>query len=345
MSGKLLTYSGITTKVRAMQSHLLTEDDFRKLSTMETTTEFIAYLKKHPGYSSFFSNFDEQRLHRGEIERILNETILFDYAKIHRFASIEQRKMLNIYYVYYEIKILKDCLQHIFHNKNIQESGRVKSFLSTFSSLNVDALSESKSMDEFIVNLKNTEYYSLFTKLQNTNHKTLFDYQMQLDIYYFQKIWGIAKRNLKGETSKILSQLIGNEIDLLNILWIYRSKKYYSISSSDIYAYIIPINYRLTKSEIKNLVEANSIDEFLKIFETTYYNKVYNKLEGLDIEDLYFRILSKLYKSAKVKNPSSIAPIVYYIFLKAKEVDRLTTVLECVRYNLEPNEIMKYVLQ
>ncbi|BCN33001.1 V0D/AC39 family V-type ATPase subunit [Anaeromicropila herbilytica] len=344
MSGNLIKYSAITTKVRAMQSHLLTSDDFKKLSNMETTTEFIAYLKKHPGYASFFASFDEQRLHRGEIERILSDTIFFDYAKIYRFASLEQRKILDIYLSYFEIKVLKECLQYIFHKERISEPPRFKPHISSHFNLNVEALTDSKTMDEFISNLRNTEYHSLFLKLQNSSSKSLFDYQIQLDIYYFQKIWGIAKRKLRGTNSNVLSSLIGKEIDLLNILWVYRFKKYYKVNSTDINSCMIPIHYKLSKSDLTKLIETNSLDDFLKAFESTYYYKT-NKLEEMSIEDLYYKILQKAYKTSKVKNPSSIAPIVYYLFLKSQQIDRLTTALECVRYNLEPNETLKYVLQ
>lgn len=342
---KLLKYSGITTKVRAMKSRLLSIDDYQKLSNSETTTEFTAFLKKHPGYSEFFSNLDEQRLHRGEIERVLNDTIYFDYAKIYRFASIEQRKELNIYFSYFEIKLLKTCLQCVFHKESPIVIPHNKTFIGNHSNIKVEALAESKSMDEFIANLKNTEYYSLFLKLQTTNHHTLFDYQMQLDIYYFQKVWKQIKKHVKGSDSKILNNILGKEIDLLNLLWIYRSKKYYNISASNIYSYIIPVSHRLSKSDLNRLVEANSTEELIKVFESTFYHKAYQDLEDISFEELYFKILKKVYKANKMKYPSSIAPIIYYLFLKTRELDRLTSVLECIRYNLDPNETMKYVLQ
>ena len=48
--GNLLAYSGIVTKVRAMQAKLLTDEDFQNIAAFHTVTEVSAYLKEHPVY-------------------------------------------------------------------------------------------------------------------------------------------------------------------------------------------------------------------------------------------------------------------------------------------------------
>ena len=69
--GNLLAYSGIVTKVRAMQAKLLTDEDFQNIAAFHTVTEVAAYLKEHPGYRNVLADMDENRLHRGEIEKLL----------------------------------------------------------------------------------------------------------------------------------------------------------------------------------------------------------------------------------------------------------------------------------
>lgn len=48
--GNLLAYSGITTKVRAMQSHLITADQFRQMAALDSVSEAVDYLKRQPAY-------------------------------------------------------------------------------------------------------------------------------------------------------------------------------------------------------------------------------------------------------------------------------------------------------
>ena len=49
---------------------------------------------------------------------------------------------------------------------------------------------------------------------------------------------------------------------MLNLQWIYRSKKYYHMTPADIYALLIPVHYRLSRREISALVEAGDEEEF-----------------------------------------------------------------------------------
>lgn len=44
--GNLLSYSGIVTKIHAMQAKLLTDDHFREIAQLRNVAEVVTYLKK-----------------------------------------------------------------------------------------------------------------------------------------------------------------------------------------------------------------------------------------------------------------------------------------------------------
>ena len=46
----------------------------------------------------------------------------------------------------------------------------------------------------------------------------------------------------------------GSKIDLLNLQWIYRAKKYYNMKPADIYLLLIPIHYKLSTDQVKEMV-------------------------------------------------------------------------------------------
>ena len=66
--GTLLSYSGLSTKIRAMQSRLMTEKQYQEIAQMESVTQVVAYLKRQPGFAKLWADLDESSLHRGEIE-------------------------------------------------------------------------------------------------------------------------------------------------------------------------------------------------------------------------------------------------------------------------------------
>ena len=63
----LLAYSGITTKVRAMESRLLKPEQFRELAEQEDVRSAADYLKEQPAYAEVFYCLDDTKLHSGYI--------------------------------------------------------------------------------------------------------------------------------------------------------------------------------------------------------------------------------------------------------------------------------------
>lgn len=343
MSMSLLSYSGIIAKVRALESNLLTYDDYERISNLDTTSDFVNYLKSNKSYAVVFSNCDETSLHRAQIEQLLSNSILLEFVKLYKFASQEQRKALSLLFFRFEVTILKSLLQMVFNEDTEYDLLLFDDFFKRHSDLKVKELAASKTIEEFINNLQSTQYYDLFKRLHATSHNTLQDYEVQLDVFYFSRVWKLKDRLLTGTNKKIATKIYGTQSDLLNLLWIYRSKKFFDIDSTKILASIIPINYKLKKEEIKKLVEAVSVEEFIKLMQTTYYAKLNQEFAGENLESLYYKSRQKLYKTLSTKFSSSMAPVLRFLYEKENELDLLTTALECIRYHLDPSETMQYL--
>ena len=54
----LMAYSGIVTKIRAMESKLLTDQDFETIAGLKSVPEVIEYLKEKPAYTDYLSQMD-----------------------------------------------------------------------------------------------------------------------------------------------------------------------------------------------------------------------------------------------------------------------------------------------
>lgn len=106
MSG-LINYSAIATKIRAMESRLLKEEDYQRLAATGNIPDAIAYLRKNPSYQAVLGETDVTQLHRGDIERLMVGTLYYDFAKIYSFCNRKQRQVLKLYIQKYEISVIK----------------------------------------------------------------------------------------------------------------------------------------------------------------------------------------------------------------------------------------------
>ena len=344
--GNLLSYSGLSTKIRGMQSKLLTARQYRELAELKNVPQAVAYLRQQPSYENTWASLSDDELHRGKIEQLLVNSIYDDFAKIYRFSNEKQRKFLDLYFGRYEIAIMKECLNKIFDHRDVNlDLSLFKPFFDKHSQLDINRLTSSVSIEEFVGNLKDTPYYQPLQALSGLERPTLFDYEMTLDLFHFSEIWKTKDKILKKKDLEEITAAYGNKFDLLNIQWIYRSKQYYHMSSPDIYALLIPVNYRLRKRDITALVEAENMSAFEAALSATYYGKHYEKLAPNTLEEMYSHIMNHVLSKEAKEDPYSIATIYCYLYHKEHEIDRLTTVLECIRYGVNPDDTMSYIFK
>lgn len=343
--GNLLTYGGIATKIRAMQKNLIKPEDYRELVLLGSVPEAVNYLRTKRAYQHLLESIDEAHLHRGDVEAVLVRSLYKDFSKLYRFSGLKQRRFLDMYFRQYDIILMKFFLRTIFNPTdeawNPQMAGE---FFRKHSTLDLEKLITAKTVDEFVSDLSGTEYHKPLMHLSQMEHPTLFDYEMTLDLFYFSYLWKTYHKMFKGKELTTLRETYGSMIDLLNIQWIYRAKKYYRISNADIYALLIPIRFKLKQVQIAQLVEAADMNEFDHVLQTTYYAKRADELNGVQLESLYNNLIYKMHQLAKRRNPYSIACINSYLFEKGQEIDNLTTILESIRYGLQPADIMKYII-
>lgn len=342
--GNLLTYSGIVTKIRAMEAKLLTPAQFTEIANLGTVPEIADYLRKNTAYSTVLDTLTEDQIHRGNIEKVLIQSLYHDYTKIYRFCGQKQREFMKLIMKSYEIDLINYCLRIVInHYKQPFDLNYKREFFDRYSQISIEKLITSRTTDELVENLKGTEYYEPLKKLREAESVTLYDYNLALDLYYYTSTWREQRKVLKKADLELFMCDRGSKIDLLNIQWIYRAKKYYNMKPADIYLMLIPIHYKISTDLVKEMVEAPGIEEFENVVARTTYARHYDFHQDFTMEKMYTECLHHLYTVDRRKNPYSVATINTYLFLKEEELRKLTTVMECVRYGLSPEETLAYV--
>ena len=259
----LLAYSGITTKVRAMESRLLKPEQFRELAEQEDVRSAADYLKEQPAYAEVFDGLDDTKLHRGYIEQILTQSEYRDFTRLYRFSSMKQRKFLDLYFKHYEVEVIKKLLRHMLGGREGQtDLSMFQGFFEKHSELDLETLCRAKNFSEFTEALEGTVYGKLLSQMQEKGQTGLFDCELKLDLFYFQLLWKLRNKLLSKTERKILDDCFGSRLDLLNIQWICRARSFYRLSQAEIYALLIPVHYRLRADKVKLLVEAEDDAKF-----------------------------------------------------------------------------------
>ncbi len=343
MSSGLFEYSGLVTKTRAMHGALLSQQTIVGLSECEKVEDILSFLREYGSYAPIYQSHEEIA-HRAQVEAAIDDSLYSDYGKLYRFAGGEQRKGLEILFLRYEMNILKRCIEEMGKQDGEKSFACLNLFFRQHAGFDVEAVTGAKNWSEFLAALSRTRYEEFFKWLFENGAMTRTDYLIQLDIFYYKLAWKQKEKLKDAKMRAIYTQILGTEIDWQNIMWIYRSKRFYNRKQTDIYADMIPISHRLKKSELKALLESETMEGFLEILGKTAYFTGKDAAVSIGDEITFSRVMENIYQKMCRKYPMSIAPVLKYLYDKEHEIDMLTTILEGVRYRIPAREIQELVL-
>jgi V/A-type H+-transporting ATPase subunit C len=165
--------------------------------------------------------------------------------------------------------------------------------------------------------------------------------ETQLDLYYYMNLFKSQTKWLSGGDLAAMAEIKGIEVDLRNIMWVWRLKSYYKLPDIMIYAHLIPLSKRLRREALMAMVQAKSVPELASLVAQSPYAEVFNGKESLEMS--FGREMARVHKRALAMRPHSLAAASLYLFAKEAELSNIVSVVEGVRYKLAPEEIMKFL--
>lgn len=338
-----MNYDVLKSKLKAMKSYLFTQDDYVDLACSKNIKEIVNKLKNNTGYQEVIREIDEKDVHRSDVERKLFLSLRNDFRKIYKFVfDFDIKKYLDAYFLKDEIYVLKLILCMIYDRKELKYNvSELKYVIDNKLKIDIEKLRSSENVDQFIFNLSGTEFFD-FMRESYDETKSLFELEVKMDLYYYLKLDKIMNRCLSRKDKSIMQKVHGIEIDLINISWLYRIKKYYNIGAENMFCYLIPLAYKLKKDEIIKFASTKSLAELEDMICHSVYGNLFME-KDFKIERVIYDYLLRIYRVMCLNNKNSIVSVVYYLYLKRLEINNITSIIEGVRYKLSKDEIISYI--
>lgn len=341
-------YSAIAAKLKAMHANFLTNEDFEQLLCKTSVNDICAYLKSTKGYGKAFSELDDRNAHRGDAEILLENDLVDEYIRLYNFIDHSKREIMKFWFMRYELEFLKREIRHIYTHEavsdDIVDRSRFDAFFKTHTKINRDIMRSATSLADCVEACRETPYAQALKRAQNLE-ADFFSMGMMLDSMYYDDVWKTINLRFDKSQRPLIKLHFGTKIDMLNIMWIYRSKRYFKFENELIFAYLLPARYRLSEEAIRKMVLANTCEEMVKEARKTVYGHLFDGLEdGVFIEENYNRIMYKTDKRIFVNHTDSMAAVYAYLALKEIEIDKITTIIEGIRYSQNPNSIREHIM-
>lgn len=328
-----LKYPNLIAKLKGMNAKNLNSKDFEELLKQNNIVSINSILKTK---SYHLKNLDDNSS-REEIENELDNILIDDIEKIEKYLSNKDKEILFNCVLDYEIKVFMDVLKKIKYGKI--EQNKIDNINKWTSKIfnKLQGIARVNNINEIKIYSKKTAFENIINSFLDTNNieeSNLFLIEMQLDKFYFENLFN----NLNTESSK---KLIGTKIDLENIIWIYRMKKYYNMPEEEIKKYIIEVDYNL-----KCLNELIAIDDYKQIIEflkKTKYKEIF-ETENENLEILIRKYMYNQYKKTFRQAKYDISTVISYLGMDKNQIENIINIVGGVEYKIDKQKIQEKII-
>jgi len=336
--------ASLSSMARVLKGRML-EDEFfwSLLFKCHSMSEIALQLQKSSSYGPYLQKTDPSKVHRFQLESILSLVPFREAGKFRFLAGTTRWKVIEEWKGLYETDLLKKIIRHVYSGKE-QGSQVLEERIDMIGDISYPGreLLQCRNIDEILPVLEETPYYEVLKgplEKKDSGTNTLFPVEMAIDNYKLCEIFRSTER-LKGREKKVLADLYGTRADLLNLYWLYRSRRFFSMSPEEMISRILPFRRHLGRKELRKLVFAPDLSTFHSLLSNTWYGKFIEYPENMDqgtVELVLERSINRIiYDKARrifLGGVPGVHTAIAYLLLREYEVRDIITIIEDVRYD------------
>jgi vacuolar-type H+-ATPase subunit C/Vma6 len=200
---------------------------------------------------------------------------------------------------------------------------------------------ERRKIESELFNIFKKDIFKIYNLLDPNSKEILTKYTLKYDVKinieelnkkYFIDLFDIIQ-------DESLKNIIGIQVDLLNVLWIYRLKTYQGVRGNKILNRIIDIDYKLSKADKMLLIENEDIKEVL---DKTIYRDLIVNVNNIE-KDIRSYLFHK-YKREFREEQFSITMLICYIELRQIEYKNIINIIEGIRYKIPKQDLYTNII-
>jgi V/A-type H+-transporting ATPase subunit C len=338
-------FSAINTKIRVMRSQFLKDDDYIALMEMNSIEDQIRYLREETKYSEVLKEInDSDDIQQVELQ--LERLQISQFEKIITYFSDEYERYFRSFMFRYETEDLKLFLRVLARGEKLENYGIESLLKDKYYSFSYEKVKDAKSVVDFIDKLKGTKFYDVLYPYRNENHsKLMFYMEMNLDRLYFNTISDSAQKLSKPDRDAF-NEVFGENIDILNIEWIYRGLRFYNLAPEELINYTLPHGLVFHFKELKDLCYGD-VEHLKVVVSKTNYKELVNEDKNIDLF-MGLRVQRYMYQSFKTafrEGKFDISISNAYLHLLEYEIKDIISIIEAKKYGLSYYEAREYLVR
>jgi V/A-type H+-transporting ATPase subunit C len=172
--------------------------------------------------------------------------------------------------------------------------------------------------------------------------------EMLLRSYYEKYIFNVIEKDFSGQVENQLLKIFRSQVDLINIINIYRMKEYFKMGEEEIHKNLLHVKGRLSKEVENALITAGDVDTFMRVLSRTSYGKGLEEME--EFEAIYFenklsKLRSRISRRALCTSQSAAVSVYSALYLLEIEIQNIILIMEGVRYEKSQSYLESLIIR
>jgi len=338
---QLAKYSFANAKIRAMLSYLLEPAVFSFLLETKDVYELVEALKKTP-YKEIVEDIDQDKLDLNGLEKKFLKADIVAYRKVYGALSTKPEKEFTALLLErYELEELKVALR-IWHKKALVDLDDYIIEPNICYPIDFKKISLAATIEEVILLLDETPYKKPLLKVKEKfkERNSSFYLEAALDVDYYTRLNNQVSR-LCGSDQKVAHKILGVAVDIENINWLIRLRKYYSLGMGEMLEWFIPGGERINQEVIRKFYTTDGLTKVVESVAFGPYARIKDLVEEnvALIENFLYEFLSREVKAALSGFPFTIGTVLGYLILKHRETRNIISLFNAKHYGWKRQEI------
>ena len=346
MSGVTQNNYALAAKIHAMHGRSLTPQNYRELLRKQSIPEAAAYLKQQTSYSDLLGDVNENLIHRGQLESILRRKVFEEYVRTFHYVEPRDREFYEYVITQMEIDEILSVIRLINAGRQGDYIFSVPTFLARRSSFDLYHLAKVSSYQDLVDFLAGTPYQALLQKYPPGPDGRINPLRVEIEFmhYFYGRVFGMIRRLYKGSTRSELMRSFGTDVDLKNLMFILRLKRYFNAPPEFIRSVLLPYYYRVSREELERILMEPDVEAVQKAIFTTHYGESFQKHKFDYLERYEQQVEYEYHRLLLSRATTAPALLVSYMHLENIELSNLVNIIEGIRYALPPAEIAKLLI-
>lgn len=329
-------HAAALTKTRSMRRALPDTEDLRRLIQAPDLTSAFQILAQK-GLTADWTPPTDGSDPILAVETYLSESFEEQILKLYHYYGLAYKRFLGLMLLRFDLETLKMILRVIQdQNEAIFPSPQYRLAAARHAGerlFDVTKLSKARSKQQVVDAVILSAYKKIVEAFRPDRPLAQFDLEMRFDREYFRELVQ-ATKGLSHKDRKIVKELIGENIDLHNLRWILRAKRFYDLSDELIFTYTLADGKVFNTDRLYALCAA-STGELEELLAQTPYRYIVHETDQA-MPSLLPKHLQQHCHSLAKRAPMSLAPLIAFLHDWEFMLLDLMTILEAKAYAADP---------